>query len=362
MSNLENSLNNIESVSTEDAIPKTKEDQKCAPGRKFENGSCLHTHELLDIVDAHNKFNPNDKIDLGFDKQIIETIKNNSRNNKNQEQKENQKGKGQVNHSYKELFKKYDKKLKKFILKKVHNKLGGKCKSQKCWIEQNFIEKMDDEDIKENIQNNVFRPYGPSIGRQWLNTVNIDEVLEQYENIYSDFKYLGTMPRDFQDYKDLSQDKKFYIDLFKNGKTKFGMVYNTDKLGESGEHWNAMFADFGKGHVYFFDSYGVEPNDETKEHMKLLTGVMKEICKEGIQITTDINKNKLIEGSFKQKCGKFEQKVNDKRHQYKGSECGVYSINFIERMLQGDTFEEICNSKIPDDVINKKRNIYFYKE
>ena len=69
-----------------------------------------------------------------------------------------------------------------------------------------------------------------------------------------------------------------------------------------------------------------------------------------------------MDGSSKNVCSKIQLKRNDKRHQYKGSECGVYSINFIERMLNGDKFEDISNSKIPDDVINKKRNIYFYKE
>lgn len=360
MSNILKSLNNIDSVSTDDAIPKTKEDQKCAPGRKFENGSCLNTNELLEIVDAHNKTHSNNKINLDIDKKIIDTVKNNLESiDKTQSQNKGQKEHN--GHSFKELFNKYDSKLKKYLLKKVHDKLGERCKSQKCWIEQNFIDNID-ENKKENLQNNVFRPYGPSSGRQWLNTVNIDEVLEQYENTYSDFKYLGTMPRDFQDYSDLSQSKDFYLELFKNGKTKMGMVYNTDKLGDSGEHWNAMFVDFGTGHVYFFDSYGVEPNEETKEHMKLLTEVMKEICKEGIEVQTDINHNKLMEGSSKTKCGRIEQKVNDKRHQYKGSECGVYSINFIERMLHGDKFDDICKSKIPDDEINKRRNVYFYKE
>ena len=37
-------------------------------------------------------------------------------------------------------------------------------------------------------------------------------------------------------------------------------------------------------------------------------------------------------------------KFNQTRHQFKNSECGVYSINFILRLLKGETFEFICDN------------------
>ncbi len=345
-------MDHIKSISTEDIMPKSKEDKKCAPGREFKNGSCFETNELLHMVDAYNKEHINDKIDLKIDNNLIKDLS--KKDIKENFQIDNKKHNGS---SYKSLYMKYDKKLKKVLLKELHGKLGGKCKTQKCWTEQKFMDHLHDE-VNEHIQENILRPYGPSVGRKWLNTVNIDEVLEQYENIYTDFKFLGTMPRDFQDHDGLKQDADFYKELFKSGKTKLGMVYNTDKLGESGEHWNGMFCDFTKGLVLFFDSYGVEPSDETKKHMELLGNVMKEVC--GEVVKTDYNHNKLTDKEIK--CNMVKLKRNDKRHQYKGSECGVYSINFIERMLKGDSFEEICNSKIPDDIINKEREKYFYKE
>jgi hypothetical protein len=345
------SLENIESISTEDAIPKNKEDKKCAPGRKYEDGSCFKTHELFAIVDAHNKTHTNDKIELNIDNAVINSIKS--------DLEKHSETKGGDN-SYKDKFKKYEKKLRKILLGGLHKKLGHKCKSQKCWLEQGFMDNINEE-TKEHLQKNVLRPDGPSTGRKWLNTVNIDEVLNQYELIHKDFKYLGTMPRDFQKFDELKQDKNFYKNLAKEGKTKLAMVYNTDKIGGDGEHWNAMFADLNKGTVYFFDSYGVDPNKETKAHMKLLEDVMKELCGEDVNVHSEYNHTKLMKGSSKT-CGRIQSRVNDKRHQYKGSECGVYSINFIERMLHGDNFDDISNSKIPDDEINKRREIYFYKE
>jgi Ulp1 protease family, C-terminal catalytic domain len=334
-------MENIETVSTDD-INMHKEDKKCAKGREFKNGSCFETNELLDIVDAHNKTHQNDKINIKLDQNTIDKVKDNLEEHKN---------KRGGKHSYKDMYIKYNEKLKKFLLKKIDEKLGDKCSTQKCWTEQQFMENMD-EDKREHIQRFVLRPYGPSKGRKWLNTLNIDDVIDQFEKIHTDFYYLGTMPRDFQNHEELKQTKDFYKNLFNEGKTKLGMVYNTDKLGESGEHWNAMFCDLKKGHIYFFDSYGVDPNQETQEHMKLLKEVVQELCSE--TATISYNHNKL--------CNKVNMKVNDKRHQFKGSECGVYSIHFIENMLDGISFEEASNARIPDDEINKKRDIYFYKE
>jgi hypothetical protein len=37
----------------------------------------------------------------------------------------------------------------------------------------------------------------------------------------------------------------------------------------------------------------------------------------------------------------------------------MYSISFILRMLRGDSFEKICESKIHDDVVQKCRKVYF---
>jgi hypothetical protein len=343
------------SISTEDVMPKSKEDMKCAPGRKFENGSCFTTGELIEIAKAYNKTH-GEKINLNVvPTDYIYTI------GKGKEKKENKENKNSFKSDYKHKYEKYDKKIKKFLLKELNKNLGNKCKTQKCWTEQKFMENIDEEK-RDYIQTQTLRPEGPSKGRKWLNTVNIDEVLEQYENVYDDFKYLGTMPRDFQNHDFLKQDQKFYKDLFKSGKTRVAMVYNTDKLGGVGEHWNAMFADFKQGLVLFFDSYGVEPGDETKKHMELIKKVMQETC--GEIAKSDYNHNNLIKQTANGglKCNLVKIKNNDKRHQFKGSECGVYSINFILRMLEGDKFDDICNDRTPDDEVNKRRDEFFRAE
>ena len=48
-----------------------------------------------------------------------------------------------------------------------------------------------------------------------------------------------------------------------------------------------------------------------------------------------------------------------KRHQYKNSECGVYSMNFIIRLLNGESFKNITENKTLDDPMNRCRDKYF---
>ena len=52
-------------------------------------------------------------------------------------------------------------------------------------------------------------------------------------------------------------------------------------------------------------------------------------------------------------------KINKKRHQYKSSECGTYSINFIVEQLKGKSFNKVCNTIIEDDKMLSKRKQFF---
>ena len=51
---------------------------------------------------------------------------------------------------------------------------------------------------------------------------------------------------------------------------------------------------------------------------------------------------------------------NKKKHQFGGSECGVYSMNFIIESIKGNKLPDIENKKISDYSVNVLRN-YFYR-
>lgn len=289
------------SINTPDVCPKNETDKKCAPGVNFEAGSCIKLQVLVEMAIAYNKDAGSDAIKLHPKLDVLNP-----------------------------------KKYKKYLLSEFNARLGDKCTSQKCWSEQTFINQMK-ATTRNELEKYTFRPDGPEGKFEWLNTLNVDDVMEQTEKINKEFKFLGTVPIDFDKFERFGIKNLDYQNLYKEGKTKLGAVFNLDEHDQPGSHWVAMYSDLKKGEVFFFDSYGVRPE-------KRIRTLMRRIAK-------------FCENDLKMKHIKVD--YNKTRHQYKNSECGVYSINFIKRMLRGDSFETICSSKVPDDKINKCRNVYF---
>ena len=54
-----------------------------------------------------------------------------------------------------------------------------------------------------------------------------------------------------------------------------------------------------------------------------------------------------------------EIKINNIRHQYKGSECGVYCLNFIVEQLKNKSFEKVTRKIVDDDKMLKRRRRFF---
>jgi len=73
--------------------------------------------------------------------------------------------------------------------------------------------------------------------------------------------------------------------------------------------------------------------------------------------------NRLKEQGDKLKNNSIDMKIkiNDNRHQYKNSECGMYCIYFITSLLDGKTFENIVQNIVDDDTMNGKRNDFYNK-
>ena len=284
-----------------DVIVKNK-DQRCAPGLLFKNGSCVPLHLLIAMANAYNKKckNENEKIT--------------------------------INHKFKTL---NPGKCKEDLIKQFSKKLGQVCDNQRCWVNQNFINDMQKEAQLE-LRKYTFRPKGPQGKFTWLSTGNIQDTMAQYERKYPEFTFLGAVPIDFDELEYLGIRNLNFDELRKSGKTKIGIVFNLDESYKSGSHWVSLYADLNKGSVYFSDSYGIEPERRIRKFMRRIA----RYCKDKLHKKIDV-------------------KHNENRHQYKNSECGVYSINFILRFLNGESFDEITGVKVKDDQINKCRHVYF---
>jgi hypothetical protein len=291
---------NIESVSTTDVKPQDYKDQRCAPNLSLENGSCIKLEILVEMVNAYNKENPTNKI-----KTVPEMETLNPR------------------------------RYKKYLLKKLKEKVT-KCTTQLCWTEQSFVKHMKKK-LKEDLEKYTFRPEGPEGRFEWLNTLQINDVMDQYEKKYPEFKFYGAVPMDFDEIPSLGIRDMNFNKLSDQGKSKLGFVFNLDESWKSGSHWVGMYADLKKKEIWYYDSYGIGPEPRVRKLMRRIAKYMQMM-----------DGNKKVNADF-----------NKIRHQFGGSECGVYSMAFILRLLRGETFNQICDSKVPDKLINKCRNVFF---
>ena len=188
------------------------------------------------------------------------------------------------------------------------------------------------EFMREELEKYTLRPLGPTGRFEWLNTININEVMEQYE----DFNFLGAIPIDFQEINLEGVANLNLDELYNKNITKFGIVFNLDESWQSGSHWVAVYADTKLGYVYYYDSYGTNAPERISKFMKKFD---------------DFYKNKFNKN--------IDMGHNTTRHQYENSECGVYSINFILQLLNGKKMSYITDVKIKDKVINKLRKKIF---
>ena len=223
---------------------------------------------------------------------------------------------------------------------KINSKLKKTCDTEYCWLEQPFI--ADKTKIMDD-----FRPKMPESWNknknEWLTTRDIERVMNQYMNKYDDFLFIGAVPIDFDTVMSpgmcvVNELCKIKLNsLLKKGIYQIGIIFNLDPHDKPGSHWVSFYGNFKRGQLYYFDSYGFEPPKQVME-------LVKRLQEQGVENNIDI-----------------EYDYNKVRHQYKNSECGVYSINFIENMLKGMTFAKFCNLKIPDDKMQKFRNKYYVK-
>lgn len=233
----------------------------------------------------------------------------------------------------------------------ISNVMRAKCNDEVCWLKQDFIKETP---LASELLKN-FKPFMPKKWednpREWLNTIDIRDVMNQYEVKHPDFEFIGPVPMDFDSRVGFGQCVVNELcnvslkSLLDKGKRKLGVIFNLDKHTEPGSHWVAMWMQLPSsdtsrnttGEICYWDSYGMRPNPEV---VKLMNRLQDQ--------TRTLEKQVII-------------KVNKKRHQYKNTECGVYCIYFLTSFLEGRAFEDIVENIINDDKMFKKRKEFFAK-
>ena len=229
----------------------------------------------------------------------------------------------------------------KDIWEKLKYYMRHTCKKESCWLKHECLKK----DIKKSLINDLFAPSAPKEWkknpREWLSTIDIHSVLNQWEKKYKTFRFLGASPIDYD--KELSDGECVWNDLckfklkdeIKDGIKYIGVVFNLDKHNEDGSHWVAVFIDVNKKEIYFFDSYGDRAPNR-----------IYNFCK-------DVKEQAKMLGE------KYKIKQCTKQHQYKNGECGMYCLYFIINLLNGGEFKMFNKVKIPDTKMFQLRKQYF---
>ena len=271
---------------------------KCSPSRnsKKDRYSCYNSESLYKIRNAWNKRHPDAVINTNNPREIWESLK----------------------------------------------ELNSKsCANEMCWIKQQCIK----HDLDKNLVLENFAPLVPKEWfkkkNEWLSSIEIMQVMKQWEKKHPNFLFLGPSPIDYDKpllygecvWEDLC--KFSLVNCIKKGKTKIGIVFNTDPHTEDGEHWVCCFIDTVKEKIYYFDSYGD----------RIPTRIRKFV--------------RTVEEQSEKIGNKYEYKFNKKRHQYSMSECGMYCLYVIIELLKGSPWAKVSEKRINDKYMKKLRKIYF---
>jgi hypothetical protein len=235
----------------------------------------------------------------------------------------------------------------KEIHKLLANYLSNVCNKESCWLKQNHEFGKLDEDFKDS-----FAPESPYEWKknpnEWLSSIDIIKVMKQYEKAYKCFDFIGPSPIDFDKkkiYGECVWEELCNFNLkqqIKEGKTKVGIIFNTDSHDKPGEHWISMFINMKKGKIFFFDSVGRKAPPEI---MKFVENIQSQGKQLNPKINFTYDENHPVE------------------HQYGNTECGIYSIFFIVHMLQDKLTEHYLKTHIlKDKYMEKFRKIYFNEQ
>ena len=221
--------------------------------------------------------------------------------------------------------------------------LSKTCNKESCWLKHKCLK----ENVPIDIKMGTFAPKAPKEWiknpTEWLTSIDILEVMKQYEKSYPSFEFIGPSPIDYDTHKAYGEcvwEELCEFSLKKNlnkKKTKIGIIFNLDKHDKDGSHWIALFIDALRKKIYYLDSYCEKIPRQVKKFVKKVQKQANMLGK---------GQYKLIE--------------NKRRHQYSESECGMYCLYFIIQMIKGRSFNAIFQkNRIKDKWMIHMRKKYF---
>lgn len=226
----------------------------------------------------------------------------------------------------------------------LKNYYANTCNKESCWVRQMVKNTKLEKELLD-----AFAPESPEEWKknpnEWLSSIDILKVMNQYEKKYKCFDFLGPSPIDYDTHKmhgECVWEELCHFNLsdkINKGFTKIGIIFNLDPHYKGGSHWVSMFINIKKHTIFYFDSAGEPIPKQIKKFADTVT-------KQGIELTKPIQFN-------------FDQNY-PVEHQYGNTECGIYSLFFIIHMLEDKITGHYLKTHIlKDQYMEKFRKIYF---
>jgi hypothetical protein len=135
----------------------------------------------------------------------------------------------------------------------------------------------------------------------------------------------------------------------KEGKTKFGIVFNLSPHTSGGSHWVSVYIDIDDKFIFYMDSAGNKTPTEIKRFIEMVKGQSKKLIP---SIELEYYENYPLE------------------HQMTNTECGMFALFFLITMLSNETDEKVFHNyidkinffkdkRIPDKYVFRFRKVYF---
>ena len=220
------------------------------------------------------------------------------------------------------------------------------CNKETCWVRQMTKNTKMEQELLD-----AFAPESPKEWNknpnEWLSSIDILKVMNQYEKKYKCFDFIGPSPIDYDTHKLYGEcvwEELCHFNLkeqIQKGHTKVGVIFNLDPHYKGGSHWVSLFINIKKKTIFYFDSAGETIPEQIKKFVD-------SVIVQGHKLSTPIN-------------FKFDQN-NPVEHQYGNTECGVYSIFFIIHMLEDKiTGHYLKTHMLKEEYMQQFRNIFYNK-
>jgi hypothetical protein len=242
------------------------------------------------------------------------------------------------------------------------NKRLVNCAKEDCWLST-----IKDKQLAQELKDVIFAPEHPpewlKNPNEWLTDLDISNVMKQYEKTYSNFKFIGPSPIDFDSRVERgelpwadpgdSTDKVCVWEelchlnlakLLKRGITQLGMVFNLDRYDEPGSHWVSLYVSLGTQDILKKTNGGTSnisiqwpSGGSTPHHKEFESQFVFYFDSTGREATPEIVA--LIK-RIEEQCQQLKPPIkiksynnNGQDHQKSNTECGMYSLFFIITML-----------------------------